>query len=219
MQQGTPPSVPAPRHLPTAAPCGSPLLGSVLSVDDSGSVSDSNSHQPHRAPEQPQGSEQSVVLLLPAFVHSRGFHHQPGHHPTYLARGSPELQAGNLLAWAVDLEMGQGGLGPYQSCPRPSVFSVSPGPRTAAEFARHPPWGSCPGGYCRWPAAYHLAQGCQSCISRGGGWEGAWHVKDRTPHPVSYFFHPVPRALLPVCHTAFLDVRDDQGLPSLPAGC
>lgn len=29
---------------------------------------------------------------------------------------------------------------------------------------------------------------------------------------------PVPHASLPVCHAALLDVRDDQGLPSLPAG-
>lgn len=130
--------------------------------------------------------------------------------------GAPNCQLGT--AGLGDLETGQGRVGPYQSCPRPSGSSASPGPHTAAGSARRPPWRSCPGGCCRWPAACPLARGCQSCMSRGVWQDGTWRMPVPYPPPLPTHPTPGPGAPLPVCHTAFLDVRDGQGLPSLPAG-
>ena len=77
--------------------------------------------------------------------------------------GAPGCQLGSArLAWVG------GGQGPHPSCPRPSGPLASPGPHTGAGFARRPPWDSCPGGCCQWPAACPPAPGCPSCGSREG---------------------------------------------------
>lgn len=77
--------------------------------------------------------------------------------------GAPDCQLGSVwLAWVG------GDQGPHPSCPRPFGSLASPGPHTGAGFAQRPPWDSCPGGCCQWPAACPPARGCRSCGSREG---------------------------------------------------
>ena len=99
--------------------------------------------------------------------------HPPHRHSASSFKGSPPAAPG----WegAADCQLGSvwlawvgGDQGPHPSCPRPFGSSASPGPHTGAGFARRPPWDSCPGGCCQWPAACPPARGCPSCGSREG---------------------------------------------------
>ena len=94
-----------------------------------------------------------------------------------LAGGSTRLPAGHrLLAWVGRDQ------GPHPSCPHPCGSLASPGPHTGAGFAQRPPWDSCPGGCCQWPAACPLARGCRSCRSREGTWR-IGHMQAPSPPP------------------------------------
>ena len=165
------------------------------------------------------GGREKSAVHPPASSFKRSPPAAPGWHPPRSLLGHREPR---IASWALLVSAGRvggwwwSGRSPHRSCPHPCGSSASPGPHTGAGFVQRPPWGSCPGGCCRWPAACRPARGCQFCRSKVGTGRSLAHAG---PEPTLVGQPPaLPGAPLPVRHAAFLDVRDDQGLPSLPAG-